>query len=653
MKRLLALLLLLCLLTGCGAAPAEPSEPVKPSFVPAEPEPAQEPEPDPEPSLMDGRQPVEGCASLYELTGSDITANNYQDLYPFGEALLASGLDYESAPDGSGVLTIHTRLAVIDQDTGKTLTETTLSDVDTPAIQVCGSTVAVCDWGLGRVFLLNEDLSVRLEQNIKPTGYQPEESSWCTSYVSTDASTAYAVAETALVAVDLASGSQTPVLEGVSGLYAGTLSGSAVSLNYIDISTQRTCYAVLDLTSGEVLPVPFSGNFYSTQYSGGVWLAGVSSSSSFGRYLFGTAENAGFLEMEEGTPELLPSPPRLMTNTVSADGNSRVLTLYGADGSFLATGSLPNDYDTYESSLVWSEQYGGYFFTSTRYDGLVHLYFWEPDLTGTGEALSLRPLSEIQPEVGGSAVAQELYDRAAAIGETYGVTVRIADQCPTEYSTYRADQDLDYWHISDGLTILETALSSYPDGFFSQLLYGSYQEIVINLTGTIYSGAPEDSNGFTSFAAFVEQQDWTHVMVADLGQGSGLLENFYHEFSHIIDGKLDFDAMLRPEALYSEAGWSALNPPDFSYTYDYYNLPEDIYLDGYDSYFVDTYSRTFPTEDRARVLENAMAGWDWYFRDGQHAPLREKLTYYAACIRDAFDTTGWPDVTLWEKPLQP
>ena len=68
---------------------------------------------------------------------------------------------------------------------------------------------------------------------------------------------------------------------------------------------------------------------------------------------------------------------------------------------------------------------------------------------------------------------------------------------------------------------------------------------------------------------------------------------------------------------------------------------------------MDTYSRTFPTEDRARVLENAMAGWDWYFRDGQHAPLREKLTYYAACIRDAFDTTGWPDVTLWEKPLQP
>lgn len=114
MKRLLALLLLLCLLTGCGAAPAEPSEPVKPSFVPAEPEPAQEPEPEPEPSLMDGRQPVEGCASLYELTGSDITANNYQDLYPFGEALLVSGLDYESAPDGSGVLTIHTRLAVID-----------------------------------------------------------------------------------------------------------------------------------------------------------------------------------------------------------------------------------------------------------------------------------------------------------------------------------------------------------------------------------------------------------------------------------------------------------------------------------------------------------------------------------------------------------
>ena len=54
----------------------------------------------------------------------------------------------------------------------------------------------------------------------------------------------------------------------------------------------------------------------------------------------------------------------------------------------------------------------------------------------------------------------------------------------------------------------------------------------------------------------------------------------------------------------------------------------------------------------ARVLEYAMSGLGWIFDGGTQAPLREKLAYYAACIRDGFDTTGWPAVTAWEEPLQ-
>ena len=28
--------------------------------------------------------------------------------------------------------------------------------------------------------------------------------------------------------------------------------------------------------------------------------------------------------------------------------------------------------------------------------------------------------------------------------------------------------------------------------------------------------------------------------------------------------------------------------------------------------------------------------------------MAEKMRYYAACIRDCFDTEGWPESTLWE-----
>ena len=66
--------------------------------------------------------------------------------------------------------------------------------------------------------------------------------------------------------------------------------------------------------------------------------------------------------------------------------------------------------------------------------------------------------------------------------------------------------------------------------------------------------------------------------------------------------------------------------------------------------FVDSYSTIKPTEDRARVLEYGMSQYgSWTFED---APvLLAKLDYYCRCIRDAFDTTGWPDQVLWEQYL--
>ena len=67
-------------------------------------------------------------------------------------------------------------------------------------------------------------------------------------------------------------------------------------------------------------------------------------------------------------------------------------------------------------------------------------------------------------------------------------------------------------------------------------------------------------------------------------------------------------------------------------------------------YFVTEYALTFPTEDRATLLEAAMNNYSWDFEPD--SGRRAKLQYYAACIRDCFDTTGWPEITLWEQVLQ-
>lgn len=418
----------------------------------------------------------------------------------------------------------------------------------------------------------------------------------------------------------------------------------------MDGETQRACYGILDLGSGEILPVDFAGSLYNMTYSGGIWAAGILYSD--GGYLFGDPAGPSFASLpSSATAILLEEPARLLT-TLYDDEGGLVMTLYDEAGAFLSSCRLEDAWNYYLSDLLFSEKDGGYFFTATDYDGDVALLFWDLSVPVPGEDLSLTPLSSLIEAPEGGAVAQELYDRAAALSEAYGVSIRIADQCETEYYTYTALQETDYFAISAGLDALELALSSYPDGFFSQFSYSTYREVEINLTGALTPiGMPEDSNGFTTFVAFVEHHDGKHVVVMDLNQGSSLTQNFYHECSHLIDAKLAFDAVYREGALFSEDRWTALNPPGFEYTYDYYNLPENIYTDGYDGYFVDTYARTYPTEDRARILEYAMAGYDWMFSSEGAAPLLEKLRYYADCIRDAFDTTGWPETAAWETPL--
>jgi hypothetical protein len=57
---------------------------------------------------------------------------------------------------------------------------------------------------------------------------------------------------------------------------------------------------------------------------------------------------------------------------------------------------------------------------------------------------------------------------------------------------------------------------------------------------------------------------------------------------------------------------------------------------------------TYPTEDRATLM--AMAMYEPAGFDGNPGMI-EKMRYYAECIRDCFDTTGWPETTIWESVL--
>ena len=108
--------------------------------------------------------------------------------------------------------------------------------------------------------------------------------------------------------------------------------------------------------------------------------------------------------------------------------------------------------------------------------------------------------------------------------------------------------------------------------------------------------------------------------------------------------------MIREDALYSEETWLSLQPEGFNFAFSYVDVPEELnaYMDS--GYFIRDYALTYPTEDRAVLIASAMENNIWDFEPGSGS--RRKLQYYADCIRDCFNTDGWPEVTRWEQVLQ-
>ncbi len=67
-------------------------------------------------------------------------------------------------------------------------------------------------------------------------------------------------------------------------------------------------------------------------------------------------------------------------------------------------------------------------------------------------------------------------------------------------------------------------------------------------------------------------------------------------------------------------------------------------------YFVDSYSRTFASEDRARIMEFFMTRDDDAQELIKSPAIKKKLQHMSSAVRSVFDTSGWENVR-WERFL--
>ena len=195
--------------------------------------------------------------------------------------------------------------------------------------------------------------------------------------------------------------------------------------------------------------------------------------------------------------------------------------------------------------------------------------------------------------------------------------------------------------IQRELKLLEQRLSYYPGNILPDTashFTGLRICLVRAITGTAESGSLDSATGLQFLIG-------TDAYVA-LAAGEYSDRALYHELFHVMETHI-----LNESIAFDQ--WDALNPAGFSYDYDYRaNAQRDagVYLEGENRAFVDTYSMSFPKEDRARIMEYAMLSGNQELFRGQI--MQEKLKTLCQGIREAYGLKKSSETFLWEQYLR-
>lgn len=234
---------------------------------------------------------------------------------------------------------------------------------------------------------------------------------------------------------------------------------------------------------------------------------------------------------------------------------------------------------------------------------------------------------------------EQLRQFASQIGTKYGLQIHIGEDAlgvqPWDYS-FEAETDIRL--LQQELEALDQRLSQYPAIVLEKTAshFSSLNLCLLrSISGTAASGSLNTATGIQFF-------EGTDAYVA-ISVGKYSRQALYHELFHVMETHILTES--------SELDtWNELNPDDFSYTYSNHPSQEyQRYLSGESRAFIDLYSMSYPKEDKARILENAMLPGN---RELFQAPiLQEKLTLLCRGIRQAYGLKNSQDIFLWEQYL--
>ena len=258
------------------------------------------------------------------------------------------------------------------------------------------------------------------------------------------------------------------------------------------------------------------------------------------------------------------------------------------------------------------------------------LYRWDVKLSPTGNEHSyIEPLyTRENPNTEGLAQCKE---RATELKEKYGINFRVGATAMKETGGYEMEEEYQVQALTKMMNELETVLPKFPSKFLKKSLSN----------GKIYVCLVRSIPGNKEMVQFyVDGNAYIFLAASDNVAKNFLCGVAYIIDSHVLGNSRDYDT------------WKKLNPSDFEYDYNYYvykKHEDSKYLSGSKRYFVDTYSMTFPHEDRSRLFAAAMMDGNEKVFESKY--MQAKLKRMCQGIREAYGYEKNGKTYTWEQYL--
>ncbi len=266
------------------------------------------------------------------------------------------------------------------------------------------------------------------------------------------------------------------------------------------------------------------------------------------------------------------------------------------------------------------------------------IYRWDPSQMPINDGQDYTETYVPDPQ---ASVLTACRSYAQKLSAKYGITILIgkeaAAQQPWDYDLEAETQPA---ILQKELEQLDHRLSRFPAGMLAQTA-GNFSSLNLCLVRSVTGSAESGSTGSAAGAQFLEGSDaYVAIAVGRYGEHALYHELFHAMETHIFTHSIAFDQ------------WDTLNPAGFRYDYSYSaNAQRDsgVYLDKDSRAFIDTYSMSFPKEDRARIFEYAsLPGYGPLF---QSQAMQEKLRCLCSGLREAYGLEDSPEAFPWEQYL--